>query len=223
MLIARDNAIGRLKEEETRNKYLRSKAPLSISPLYQKWIDEGKNFISSSAMRYCKEYEPYHLSTHELGDLRYVNITMAKSWEKYGIHALETLYPITGPGFESIQNLGDKQSATPKKAKGQATAAKKPAAVDAKGGMEKPAVGTAQLTSPTSVDPPPFVDKLTPYSYITSAFDNSIGYFSVFLIPIKRPLSIQMLLKTQKTFSLVFSLECAWSFDKKAIHCITHQ
>ena len=33
---------------------------------------------------------------------------MAKSWEKYGIHALETLYPITGPGFESIQNLGDK-------------------------------------------------------------------------------------------------------------------
>ena len=33
---------------------------------------------------------------------------MAKSWEKYGIHALETLYPIVGPGFTSIQNLGDK-------------------------------------------------------------------------------------------------------------------
>ena len=59
-------------------------------------------------MRYCKEYEPYHLSTHELGDLRYVNVTMAKSWEKYGIHALETVYPIVGPGFESIQNIGDK-------------------------------------------------------------------------------------------------------------------
>ena len=59
-------------------------------------------------MRYCKEYEPYHQSTYELGDLRYINVTMAKSWEKYGIHALETLYPIVGPGFTSIQNLGDK-------------------------------------------------------------------------------------------------------------------
>ena len=56
-------------------------------------------------MRYCKEYEPYHQSTYELGDLKYINVTMAKSWEKYGIHALETLYPIVGPGFTSIQNL----------------------------------------------------------------------------------------------------------------------
>ena len=78
---------------------------LSDLEIFQKWIDEGKNFISSSAMRYCKEYEPYHQSTHELGDLRYVNVTMAKSWEKYGIHALETVYPIVGPGFESIQEL----------------------------------------------------------------------------------------------------------------------
>ena len=83
---------------------------LSDLEVFQKWIDEGKNFISSSAMRYCKEYEPYHQSTHELGDLRYVNVTMAKSWEKYGIHALETVYPIVGPGFKSIQNLGDKNS-----------------------------------------------------------------------------------------------------------------
>ena len=76
--------------------------------IFQKWIEEGKPIISSSAMRYCKEFEPYHQSTYELGDLRYINVTMAKSWEKYGIHALETLYPIVGPGFNSIQNLGDK-------------------------------------------------------------------------------------------------------------------
>ena len=76
--------------------------------IFQQWIDEGKPIISSSAMRYCKEYEPYHQSTYELGDLKYINVTMAKSWEKYGIHALETLYPIVGPGFTSIQNLGDK-------------------------------------------------------------------------------------------------------------------
>ena len=82
---------------------------LSDLAIFQKWIDDGKNFISSSAMRYCKEYEPYHQSTHELGDLRYANVTMAKSWEKYGIHALETIYPIVGPGFETIQNIGNKE------------------------------------------------------------------------------------------------------------------
>ena len=81
---------------------------LSDLKIFQKWIEEGKPIISSSAMRYCKEFEPYHQSTYELGDLRYINVTMAKSWEKYGIHALETLYPIVGPGFTSIQNLGDK-------------------------------------------------------------------------------------------------------------------
>lgn len=74
--------------------------------IFNDWMKEGKSFISSSALRYAKEFEPYHLSTYELGDLRYVNVTMAKSWEKYGIHALETLYPITGPGFLTVQNTG---------------------------------------------------------------------------------------------------------------------
>ena len=35
---------------------------------------------------------------------------MAKSWEAYGIHALESVYPITGPGFVSVQNVGDATS-----------------------------------------------------------------------------------------------------------------
>ena len=35
---------------------------------------------------------------------------MAKSWEAYGIHALETVYPITGPGYVSVQNIGDANS-----------------------------------------------------------------------------------------------------------------
>lgn len=74
--------------------------------IFNKWMQESKPFISSSAMRFAKEFEPYHLSTNELGDLRYINVTMAKSWEKYGIHALETLYPIVGPGFISVQNTG---------------------------------------------------------------------------------------------------------------------
>lgn len=71
-----------------------------------KWANEGKMIMSSSSLRYTKEYQPYHKSTYELGTLRYINMTMSKSWEKYGIHAMEAIYPITGPGYISVQNTG---------------------------------------------------------------------------------------------------------------------
>lgn len=74
--------------------------------IFSDWMNAGHPLISSSAMRFAKEYAPYHQSTHELGKLEYVNFTMAKSWETYGIHALEAVYPIVGPGFVSIQNTG---------------------------------------------------------------------------------------------------------------------
>lgn len=74
---------------------------------FTRWVDEGRPILSSSAMRYAKEFVPYHRATHALGALRHVGVTMAKSWEAYGIHALETVYPITGPGYVSVQNLGD--------------------------------------------------------------------------------------------------------------------
>jgi predicted dehydrogenase len=70
------------------------------------WDAAGKAFMSSSSMRYCKEYLPYRLSTRELGDLRFVSIMTPKSWETYGIHALEGMYPILGPGFLSARNTG---------------------------------------------------------------------------------------------------------------------
>lgn len=72
-----------------------------------KWVSEGKPILSSSAMRYAKEFMPYRVSTHELGNVRYASITTPKSWEKYGIHALEGIYPILGPGFVSARNTGD--------------------------------------------------------------------------------------------------------------------
>lgn len=77
---------------------------------FDRWQAEGRPFISSSAMRYAKEFVPYHRATHALGALRHVGATMAKSWEAYGIHALETVYPITGPGYISVQNIGDATS-----------------------------------------------------------------------------------------------------------------
>ncbi len=77
---------------------------------FDRWVKQGKPLISSSAMRFAKEYVPYHRATHALGKLRHVGVTMAKSWEAYGIHALESVYPITGPGYVSVQNVGDAES-----------------------------------------------------------------------------------------------------------------
>ncbi|MEY4941015.1 MAG: hypothetical protein RIQ93_2750 [Verrucomicrobiota bacterium] len=74
--------------------------------VFTKWVASGKAILSSSCMRYAKEFLPYRLSTHELGALRFASITTAKSWETYGIHALEGIYPILGPGFVTVRNTG---------------------------------------------------------------------------------------------------------------------
>jgi len=73
---------------------------------FSTWAAGGKPIMSSSCMRYCKEYLPYRLSTQELGELRFASITTPKSWERYGIHALEGIFPIIGPGFISARNTG---------------------------------------------------------------------------------------------------------------------
>lgn len=73
---------------------------------FVKWNKQGHVFLSSSSLRYSKEITPYRLSTNELGELRFVTMTMPKKWETYGIHALEALYPVVGPGFLTVQNTG---------------------------------------------------------------------------------------------------------------------
>ncbi|MEI8246940.1 MAG: Gfo/Idh/MocA family oxidoreductase [Lentisphaerota bacterium] len=73
---------------------------------FRKWMYEKRPVMSSSCMRYAKEFMPYHRRTEELGELRFISMPMSKKWETYGIHALEAIYPIVGPGFETIQNIG---------------------------------------------------------------------------------------------------------------------
>ena len=76
--------------------------------VFQEWEAAGKSLMSSSCMRYAKEFLPYRLSTRELGELRFASITTPKSWERYGIHALEAIYPILGPGFQTVRHCGTK-------------------------------------------------------------------------------------------------------------------
>lgn len=73
---------------------------------FVRWRDAGARFISSSSMRYHKEMEVYYKNRYELGKLMYVCRPMCKKWETYGIHALENVFPLLGPGFVSIQNTG---------------------------------------------------------------------------------------------------------------------
>ncbi|MCP4641069.1 MAG: Gfo/Idh/MocA family oxidoreductase [bacterium] len=74
--------------------------------VFRDWIAGGHPILSSSAMLYSKEYMPYRISTHDLGEIRFASISMAKSWERYGIHALSCIYPVMGPGFLTARNTG---------------------------------------------------------------------------------------------------------------------
>ena len=74
--------------------------------VFREWVADGAAILSSSCMRYTKEFMPWRISTNDLGQLRLASVTMAKSWERYGIHALEAIYPIMGPGFTALRYSG---------------------------------------------------------------------------------------------------------------------
>ncbi len=74
--------------------------------VFRRWVDTGAAIMSSSCMRYAKEFAPFRASTNDLGALRYLSITTPKTWERYGIHALEAAYPLLGPGFDEVYNTG---------------------------------------------------------------------------------------------------------------------
>ncbi len=68
---------------------------------------EGATIMSSSCMRYAKEFQELKNRLPEVGELRLVTVTCAKSWERYGIHALESIYGLFEPdGWTSVRNVG---------------------------------------------------------------------------------------------------------------------
>ena len=76
-----------------------------------KWQKEGKAFMSTSSMRYAKELHEAKKHMEEIGELRLITMTMAKTWERYGIHALEGVYPFLAPGgWISVTNTGTEES-----------------------------------------------------------------------------------------------------------------
>lgn len=63
----------------------------------------GSMITSSSALRYAPEILDLRSRLGSLGGLRWVSSFTAKTWERYGIHALEAAYAITGPGYSWVQ------------------------------------------------------------------------------------------------------------------------
>ena len=74
---------------------------------FVKWQQEGKPILSTSAMRYAQEFVQAKDRLKEIGQLRVITMTTPKSWERYGIHALEGVYPMLEPGsWLSVANTG---------------------------------------------------------------------------------------------------------------------
>lgn len=70
---------------------------------FVQWHKAGATILSTSGMRYAPEM---CLSTEQqshIGDLRWITSFTCKTWERYGIHALEAVEPLLGPGFVSVQ------------------------------------------------------------------------------------------------------------------------
>ena len=74
---------------------------------FVRWQQEGKAFLSTSCMRYAKEFAACRQRLAEVGEPRLLTLTTAKSWERYGIHALEGAYPfLESGGWLSAANSG---------------------------------------------------------------------------------------------------------------------
>ncbi|WP_038160361.1 Gfo/Idh/MocA family oxidoreductase [Verrucomicrobium sp. BvORR106] len=70
---------------------------------FVQWQRAGAVLLSSSGMRYAPELQLSAEQRQQLGELRWITSFTCKSWERYGIHALEAIYPLLGPGFETVQ------------------------------------------------------------------------------------------------------------------------
>ncbi|MBN1444885.1 MAG: Gfo/Idh/MocA family oxidoreductase [Candidatus Omnitrophica bacterium] len=73
---------------------------------FVKYFKMNKPLLSSSSVRYSKDIENFSRENRE--KVEFVRCLMSKFWETYGVHAMEGLYKILGPGIKSVTNLGDK-------------------------------------------------------------------------------------------------------------------
>lgn len=74
---------------------------------FAQWHQAGATLLSTSGMRYAPEMQLSDEQRTQLGDLRWITSFTCKTWERYGIHALEAVEPLLGPGFLTVQAHSD--------------------------------------------------------------------------------------------------------------------
>jgi len=78
---------------------------------FERWHKDGCAFMSTSCMRYSAEFEVLRTQLDQVGDVRAIVVTMAKSWERYGIHALEAVYGLLpAGGYQWVVNTGSREA-----------------------------------------------------------------------------------------------------------------
>ena len=71
------------------------------------WQSSGSAILSTSGMRYAPELELNAEQKEKMGDLRWIHVSAIKTWERYGIHALEATHPFLGSGYASVRASTD--------------------------------------------------------------------------------------------------------------------
>lgn len=72
---------------------------------FARWHREGRQILSTSGLRYAREFSDLASRVGEIGKLRWVTMSMAKTWERYGIHAVESVARFAPPGgWEWVSN-----------------------------------------------------------------------------------------------------------------------
>lgn len=79
---------------------------------FTKWQRQGRPVLSTSCMRYAREFLAAKAAIPEkVGEPRVITMTTCKTWERYGIHALEGVYPMLEPGkWISVTNTGTRKA-----------------------------------------------------------------------------------------------------------------
>ena len=89
--------------------------PLAITApeleFFAAWHRKGARFLSSSGARYDPGLDQLCAAMPTIGEVRWIGAVTIKTWERYGIHRLEPIFALLGPGFESI-SLGPKTGRT---------------------------------------------------------------------------------------------------------------
>ena len=69
---------------------------------FARWHRNGAALMSSSGLRYDPAVARLREGLAALGELRWASGLSIKTWERYGIHLLEPLLAILGPGLQSV-------------------------------------------------------------------------------------------------------------------------